>query len=180
MSNRRSLIGEVSLSKTSEKVWNKISGTVSFDMGEISFEGSIDFPLKSNIDVHYTTSLLGNASTLLLSGATWFSKIMGITANVSDFKILSWTPLEDDNYKYIVFPMYLEVGDNGDKGKMLYEYLTEKYPNSYSDGLPEKIYVNGDIKPYLQAGYKLTNGEDFYVLKADGSITYESHHGGSN
>lgn len=180
MSNRRSLIGEVSLSKTSEKVWNKISGTVSFDMGEISFKGTIDFPLKSNIDVRCTTSLLGNDSKLLLSGATWFNKIIGIAANVNDFKILSWTPLEDDNYKYIVFPMYLEVGDNGDKGKMLYEYLVEKYSNGFSN-LSEKIYVDGDIKPFLSYNYALTDGGDLYRLHANGSITFERYDtGGGN
>ena len=92
--------------------------------------------------------------------------------------LMSLKTCKDDNYKYIVFPMYLVVGDNGDKGKMLYEYFTAKYPDT-GGVLTEEIYVDGDIKPLLNMGYKLTDGADMYELDADGSITYYSHSGGS-
>lgn len=191
MSNRRSLIGEVSLPKTSEKVWNRISGTVSFDMGKISFEGYIDFPLQSNIDVRYTTSLLGNEQALLLSGATRFDKIMGIANDVNDFKILSWTPLEDDNYKYIVFPMHLEVGDNGDKGKVLYEYLMWIIDvNSTHLDETDIIWIDGNKAgnpayfyqwfPIIKDGYIEFNntGLTHYKLYPSGLIQKYSQSGG--
>lgn len=183
MSNRRSLIGEVSLPKTSEKMWNRINVEL-FDNPSVALT-----TYNAQVDIDYVVSENTILSVYLSDGAYIYIKdSVGTTHLFNDTNIgssqgvtvSSWTPLEDDNYKYIVFPMYLEVGDNGDKGKMLYEYLTVKYPNSYSNGLPEKIYVNGDIKPYLHSGYKLTDGGDLYVLHANGSITYEKYDTGGS
>lgn len=171
MANRRSLIGEVSLPNASEKVWNRISGTTSIDMGELVYTGQTDFPLQSDVNVDYKTRQ-EKSSTLFWSGTTFFNKMLGIVKNVSDFKILSWDPLEDDNYKYIVFPMHLVVGDNGDKGKVLFEYLCSLDNDTILDDVyigTTKIYnfhFNTDKNCFLYPSI----GES-YNLDIDGSVT---------
>ncbi len=176
MSNRRNLIGEVSLPKISEKVWNRVQLT--FEPG--AYVGT---DVKSKCDYAPISDILINI--LYDEFEVFFSHNAGKIEHSKSFSkqidsphIGSWTPLEDDSYKYIVFPMYLEVGDNGDKGKMLYEYLTVKYPDGGSYDLSEEIYVDGDIMPYIDSGYRLTAGQDWYKLHANGSITHESHTGG--
>ena len=173
MSNRRSLIGEVSLPKISEKVWNRINVEL-FDRGKT---------YSTNVSLDYTVSENTILSVYLSDDAYIYIKDLTGTNNLFNdtnigssqgVTVSSWDPLEDDNYKYIVFPMYLEVGDNGDKGKMLYEYLVEKYPNGFSN-LSEKIYVDGDIKPFLSNNYALTDGGHLYRLHANGSITFERY-----
>ena len=137
--NRRNLIGEVSLPQISEKVWNRINvelsdwvkmynGSVSLDYA-VSEKTTLIVKLSDN-ESFYIMSNIGTNHRFAEIG---FGSSQGVT-------VTSWTPLEDDNYKYIVFPMYLEVGDNGDKGKLLYEYLIEKYSN-----LGNSIKINDDI-----------------------------------
>lgn len=124
MSNRRSLIGEVSLPKISEKVWNRINVEL-FDntMGR-SYGITVNIDYVVSEDIRITVYLSDDnfypISYLMGTNHTSFETGMGSSQGVT---VTSWTPLEDDNYKYIVFPMHLEVGDNGDKGKVLYEYL---------------------------------------------------------
>lgn len=170
MSNRRSLIGEVSLPKISEKVWNRINVEL-FDVGKM-YTGSvsIDYVVSENIylivefsdnEKLYITSHAGTNYTFTEIG---FAPSQGVT-------VTSWTPLEDDNYKYIVFPMYLEVGDNGDKGKVLFEYLS-----SLDNKIINEMYI-GTIKIHNfnvisdRQCYLYPSQGDSYQLNIDGVIT---------
>lgn len=139
MTNRRNLIGEVSLPKISEKVWNRINVELS-DWGKM-YTGSVslDYAVSENTTLIVKLSnndsfhIMSNIGTKHTFSEIGFAPSQGIT-------VASWTPLEDDNYKYIVFPMHLEIGDNGDKGKVLYEYLIAKYSN-----LGNSIQIDDDI-----------------------------------
>ena len=155
MSNRRNLIGEVSLPKISEKVWNRINVEL-YDRPSIAlttYNAQVDIDYVVSEDTILTVYLSDDSNLFIRDslGTNYMFNDVNIGSS-QGVTVTSWTPLEDDNYKYIVFPMYLEVGDNGDKGKMLYEYLTKKYPDSGSDDLSEEIYVDGDIMPYLNSG----------------------------
>ena len=182
MSNRRSLIGEVSLPKISEKVWNRINVELFDDKMGKSYSAIVNLDYAVSNDTCLIVSLsdsFGNSFRIEDSFGTYHTFTGHFLGSSQGVTVASWTPLEDDNYKYIVFPMHLVVGDNGDKGKMLYEYLTSKYPDGGAD-LSEKIYVDGDIMPYLNSGYTLTAARGFYKLDANGLITYRSHSGDIN
>lgn len=169
MANRRSLIGEVSLPKISEKVWNR--GYTEVDDGYLSH--SFDYALTSDLSVISSVSGSANVTAYtqtLKKGNTHYTP-KGLSLGIETFKILSWTPLEDDNYKYIVFPMHLEVGDNGDKGKVLFEYLS-----SLENKIIDEMYI-GTIKIHNfnvisdRQCYLYPSQGDSYQLNIDGVIT---------
>ena len=99
--------------------------------------------------------------------------------------------IEEDNkccYNPIkpLFPCYLIVGDNGDNGVALYQYLTNTYPNSGTVTLGESeiIYLNSERV------YKITKYNNLYVMGEMATIDYElsstglvyepNHSGGGN
>lgn len=173
MSNRRSLIGEVSLSKTSEKMWNRINVELIDRRNTYSANVSLDYTVSENtiLIVYLSDDAYINIMDLTGTNHLFNDTNIGSSQGVT---VSSWDPLEDDNYKYIVFPMYLEIGDNGDKGKMLYEYLVWII-NVNSTHLDETdiIWIDGNKAgnpAYLYQWFPII--KDGYIEFSNASLTH--------
>lgn len=154
MSNRRSLIGEVGLPKTSEKMWNRINVEL-FDTGKTySANVSLDYTVSENtiLSVYLSDDayiyIQDLAGTNHLFNDTNIGSSQGVT-------VTSWNPLEDDNFKYIVFPMHLNISGNSmNIMSHLFNFLQSKYVDDTSHlyvplQLEEALYINNEEIGYI-------------------------------
>lgn len=167
MANRRSLIGEVSLPKISEKMWNRINVELFDDTMGKSYSAivNLDYAVSNDTDLIVCLSdSFGSSFRIEDSFGTYHTFLGHFLGSSQGVTVNSWTPLEDDNYKYIVFPMHLEVGDNGDKGKVLFEYLLDgKFDNdtiyiidanNNCKEVTDYVFINNDKVRFYQASGK--------------------------
>ena len=86
----------------------------------------------------------------------------------------------------LLFPCYLIVGDNGDNGVALYQYLTKMYPNSGTATLGESeiIYLNSErVYKIIKLNSSYVMGEMVsmdYELSSTGLVYRPNHGGGGN
>ena len=87
--------------------------------------------LTSEVEVYIDSNSIDGATWVPFETSFIEGKKIGVVIGASSpyIEFVSIDPHEDDNYIYKPFSTYLKVGDNGEFGKNLYQYLDGFLPN---------------------------------------------------
>ena len=101
---------------------------------------------------------------------------VAIAASSPYIEFISINPQEDDNYIYKPFSTYLKVGDNGEFGKNLYQYLDEFLTNNGHEGTYAYISEIPQIQEINIDPYATYPGDTIITKNYDGSISIDLGH----
>ena len=112
-------------------IWN--AGTFAYYGGKSVCKIYWEYPVSSGITVGVKSTM--SSSTIYTNNGEImsFGYTLGPGETESSMQVTSIEPLNDTVYKYIVFPIRLNEGDNGEIGVNLYNYICEKYGYSPSE-----------------------------------------------